>query len=119
MSTFPTAHAEDDYCYLLTTGRKTGMERETEIWFALHDGSLYVLAGSGEAAGWVRNLRAEPRLRIRLAGATFECRARDAASPEEDTLARRLLYEKYQPRQSGDLQDWSKRALPLAFEVVA
>ncbi len=116
-ATFPVEPAGDDYCYLVTTGRKTGQPRTTEMWFALHEGTLYVLAGSGERAYWVRNLRADPALAIQLGGETFQCHARDPQSEEEDALARRLLVRKYQPRSSRDLSGWGRTALPLAFEV--
>ena len=116
-SRFPNDHANDDYCYLLTTGRKSGLERETEIWFAIQNGVLFVMAGSGERAYWVRNLRANPELDIRLGGERFPARVRDLAGAEEDALARRLLVEKYQPRYASDLSAWGRTALPLAFDA--
>ena len=39
--------------------------------------------------------------------------------PEEDAMARRLLPEKYAPRYSGDLEDWRRRALPIAVDLQA
>lgn len=114
---FPPDFATDSYCYLLTTGRRTGLERTTEIWFAIAGGILYVLAGSGERASWVRNLRAHPALNIRIRDSIFRCNVRDVRDPAEDALARRLLVEKYQPGYSGSLDEWRRTALPLAFEV--
>ena len=36
----------------------------------------------------------------------------------EDSLARRLLLEKYAPpRYDGDLEDWGRDALPVAFDL--
>ena len=32
---FDPAKADEDYCYLTTTGRISGRPREIEIWFAL------------------------------------------------------------------------------------
>jgi hypothetical protein len=32
-------------------------------------------------------------------------------------LARRLLFEKYTPRYSGDLTSWAKTALPVAIDL--
>jgi deazaflavin-dependent oxidoreductase (nitroreductase family) len=114
---FPAASAEDDYCYLITAGRKTGLPRTTEIWFALDTDTLYVMAGSGERAYWVRNLRANPELSIRIGSETLPCMARDVRDGNEDALARKLLVDKYQPRYSGDLSGWGATSLPLAFEV--
>ena len=35
----------EDFCYLTTTGRTSGKPHEIEIWFALRDGTLYLLSG--------------------------------------------------------------------------
>ena len=32
-------HAADDFCYLTTTGRRTGNPHEIEIWFAVDPGT--------------------------------------------------------------------------------
>jgi deazaflavin-dependent oxidoreductase (nitroreductase family) len=118
---FPAEFASDDYCYLLTTGRKTGQRRETEIWFAMGPGErsnrLYVLAGSGENAYWVKNLRANPLLNIRMRELEIPAQIFDIGTEEEEALARDLLVEKYQPGYSKDLSEWKRTALPLAFEV--
>jgi len=53
---FDPALAGEDYCYLTTTGRLSGEPREIEIWFSLDDGVLYMLAGGGRRANWVRNI---------------------------------------------------------------
>lgn len=107
--------ADQPFCYLITTGHKTGLERTTEIWFAVESALVFVLAGSGERAYWVRNLRANPTLDIRFGDHTLPFRARDV-TPAEDALARQLLVAKYQPQHGSDLTEWGKTALPLAFE---
>lgn len=107
-----------DYCYLTTTGRKSGQPREIEIWFGTAGGRLYLLAGGGERAHWVRNLRAEPRVSVRVGERTYGARARVVeAGTGEDAEARRLLLEKYGPRYSGDLTNWGRTALPVALEL--
>jgi deazaflavin-dependent oxidoreductase (nitroreductase family) len=75
----------DAYLYLTTTGRRTGRPREIEIWFTERDGRFYLIAEHGEAAGWIRNLRAKPEVSVRVAGRTFAARARvvDAAAEPE------------------------------------
>ena len=40
--------AAAEYCYLTTSGRITGGSHRIEIWFALHDGVVYLLASDGE-----------------------------------------------------------------------
>ncbi len=108
---------ELDYCYLTTTGRNSGNPHTIEIWFALHDGRVYVLAGGGEQSDWVRNIRHEPRVGLRLGGDDMICRARVVDDPEEDALARRLLLEKYGARSSDDLKDWSRVSLPVVVDL--
>jgi len=112
---FDPALAGEDYCYLTTTGRVTGRPRESEIWFGLH-GSLYMLAGGRERADWVKNLRADPAVTVRIADQQLPGEARIVDDPEEDALARRLLFEKYSPRYGGSLDDWRANALPVAVD---
>ena len=108
--------AGEDFCYLTTTGRVSGRPHEIEILFALQDGVLYMLAGGGERADWVRNLRREPRVTLRLGSVTHPATARVVDDPAEDALARRLLVEKYTPRHNGDLSDWGREGLPVAVD---
>jgi deazaflavin-dependent oxidoreductase (nitroreductase family) len=103
-----------DYCYLTTVGRVSGDPHEIEIWFALHDGIVYMLSGGADRSDWVKNLRASPDVRIRLGSETRAAVARAVTEPDEDALARRLLVEKYRPRYSGELDDWERTSLPFA-----
>lgn len=114
----PADDADDlDYCYVTTTGRSSGNPHTIEIWFAEHEGRVYLLAGGGDQSDWVRNVRREPRVGLRLGGADMICRARVVEDPEEDGLARRLLLEKYAPRTTDDLREWSETALPVVIEL--
>lgn len=109
--------ASEQFCYLTTTGRVSGEPREIEIWFALHDSTAYLMAGGGEKAHWVRNLRKNRSVSVRISGTTFTATGRVVADPIEDGLARRLLLEKYQPGYSGDLSNWGRTALPVALDL--
>lgn len=109
---------DEDYCYLTTMGRVTGQPHEIEIWFALHDDTLYILAGGREKSDWVKNAKKTPAVRVRIADQRLEGTARLVPGADEDALARRLLLEKYAPpRYSGDLSDWGRTALPVAIDV--
>jgi deazaflavin-dependent oxidoreductase (nitroreductase family) len=110
--------ADLDYCYLTTTGRRTGLLRTIEIWFAVNDQTLYLLAGSGETAGWVKNLKRVPEVDVRLKRTHFTGRARIVKEAKEDALARQLVFAKYQPRYSGDLSSWRDTALPVAVTIL-
>jgi deazaflavin-dependent oxidoreductase (nitroreductase family) len=108
--------ADRDYCYLTTTGRVSGEPREIEIWFGLDADTLYMVSGGGERSNWVRNLRLEGRVQVRIGDATRPGRARIVNDEAEQERARRLLYEKYAPRYSGDLENWRQTALPVAVD---
>ena len=47
----------------------------------------------------------------------FAGRARAVRPPDEESLARRLLFEKYEPGYDRDLTGWSRSALPIAVDL--
>ena len=109
------------FCYLTTTGRRSGRAHTIEIWFARSGDTLYLLSGGGDRSDWVRNLRRDPAVTVRLGrrdAAALAGRARvvEAAS-DEDELARRLVAGKYQPTYGGDLSGWRRSALPVAVDL--
>ncbi len=108
--------ADEDFCYLTTVGRVSGRPHEIEIWFATENQTLYMLSGGRDRSDWVKNLRRNPEVTVRLAGEHFEGRARLVESEEEDELARRLLIEKYE-RTPGSLANWQRTALPVAVDL--
>jgi deazaflavin-dependent oxidoreductase (nitroreductase family) len=108
--------ADDDFCYLTTTGRVTGQPHTIEIWFALDRRTLYILSGS-HTSDWVKNLLRTPDVAVRLGATTFVGGARVVEQANEDALARRLVVEKYQPRSSDDLSVWGRTALPVAVDL--
>jgi deazaflavin-dependent oxidoreductase (nitroreductase family) len=115
---FLARHAGAPVCYLETIGRVTRARRTIEIWFASDGRLIYMLAGGRERAHWVRNLRRQPRVRVRLAGRTFTGTARVVEGEPEEATARRMLAAKYQGWQEGrPLSGWARGALPVAIEV--
>jgi deazaflavin-dependent oxidoreductase (nitroreductase family) len=110
--------AEESFCYLTTTGRVTGRPHEIEIWFALvpETHTLYMLSGGGDRSDWVKNLRRNPEVTVRIAEGRFAGVAREAIDAEEDELARRLLVEKYES-SPGRLENWRRRALPVVVDL--
>jgi deazaflavin-dependent oxidoreductase (nitroreductase family) len=111
---------DKDFCYITTTGRRTGNPHRIEIWFAGEPGSgtIYVLAGGRERADFVRNAMVNPMVTVRIGDTEGEATARvvDAAT-DEDALARRLLLAKYQQPGQTDLESWGRSALPVAFDL--
>jgi deazaflavin-dependent oxidoreductase (nitroreductase family) len=112
----PRSLADEDFCYLTTVGRVSGRPHEIEIWFAIENNSLYMLSGDRDRSDWVKNLRRNPEVTVRLAGEYFEGHARLVESEEEDELARRLLVEKYE-HNPGNLANWRRTALPIAVDL--
>jgi deazaflavin-dependent oxidoreductase (nitroreductase family) len=109
---------EESFCYLTTTGRVTGRPHEIEIWYALapETRTLYMLSGGGDRSDWVKNLRRNPEVEIRIAGEHLAGKARETRDVEEDELARRLLVEKYES-SPGSLENWRRRALPVVVDL--
>jgi deazaflavin-dependent oxidoreductase (nitroreductase family) len=107
-----------DFCYLTTTGRRSGLPRTIEIWFALEGDVLYMLSGGGDRSDWVKNVLADPKVRVRLGSRTRSGRARIVRDADEDGRARRLLAGKYQGWSEGKrLSGWARTALPVAVEL--
>lgn len=42
------------------------MPREIEIWFVVCHERFYLFAEPGEAAGWVKNIRPNPKVTVRI-----------------------------------------------------
>jgi len=74
--------AEEAFVYVTTTGRKSGLPREIEIWFVVRGGAIYILAEHGCGAQWVMNVLEQPRVKVKLGSVSFEATARvlDAAT---------------------------------------
>jgi deazaflavin-dependent oxidoreductase (nitroreductase family) len=79
---------------------------------------IYLLAGGRERAGWVRNLRAAPRVEVEIGNRRFAGVARVLEGGAEDAMARRLVYEKYRPHED-DLEEWRDTALPVAIALTS
>jgi len=107
----------EEYCYLTTKGRVTGRPHEIEIWFGLHNSTLYLLSGS-HRSDWVRNLLKDPSVTVQISEHTFTGTARLVTDKEEEHRARYLLAEKYQEWEEGQtLSQWAQTALPIAIDL--
>jgi deazaflavin-dependent oxidoreductase (nitroreductase family) len=110
--------AADDYCYLTTTGCRSGRPHRIEIWYVAEGDTLYLLAGAGRGSDWVRNLEADPAVSVELGAETQAGRARILeGGDEEERRARTLVFDKYAPRNAGDLNGWREAALPVAIDL--
>ena len=96
----------------------TGRPHEIEIWFAREADArtIYVLSGGRDGSDWVRNIRADGALRVRIGEETFEAGGRILEpDSDEDALARRLLEERY--GHTMDLTRWLRESLPVAIDL--
>lgn len=111
--------AEEDVYYLTTTGRKSGRQHEIQIWFGLRDGTLYFLSGGDDGADWVKNIKHDPRVRVRINSRTAPLKARLLRpNSKEDLAARKLLDQKYMGwREGKKLSRWARGALPVAIDL--
>ena len=93
-----STQSSEQFIYITTTGRKTGLPREIEIWFVEHEGCVFILAEHGTRAQWVKNILINPNVRVRLGDHVWSAIAR-VLDPEQDAerylKVRSLAGEKY------------------------
>lgn len=109
--------ADDDYCYLTTTGRRSGQPHRIEIWYASDGNTLYLLSGGGRSSDWVQNLEANPNVVIEVDRDVRGGRARILDEGDEEKRARSLVFDKYSARTADNLVSWRASALPVAVEL--
>jgi deazaflavin-dependent oxidoreductase (nitroreductase family) len=109
--------AREQYCYLTTRGRVSGRPHRIEIWFAIDQGTLYLLSGGGRSSDWVKNLLHSSAVVVEIGGARFHGRARVVLDPAEEERARALVHDKYAGSYGGDLTRWRRSALPIAVDL--
>jgi deazaflavin-dependent oxidoreductase (nitroreductase family) len=74
---------------LETTGRNSGLPRRTPVGNGLVDGTFWIVAEHGRKAGYVRNIEADPRVRVLVGG---EWRSGTAAIlPHDDPRERQRI----------------------------
>ncbi len=67
---------------LTTTGRKSGLPRQTRLQYEKQDGTLYVASARGQQADWFRNILANPHVEVQLEGQAW----RGLAEPITDSV---------------------------------
>lgn len=108
--------AGERFAYLTTFGRRTGNPHRIEIWFAVHDGRIYLMSGGRDASDWVKNLQANPRVQLEIADEVFQGIATILPEPsEQDQLARTLLVQKYQ--KTDELKAWGENSLAIVIDL--
>ncbi len=114
----PRRWTSDDFCYLTTAGRRTGIPHTIEIWFALDPDDathLAMMAGGGERSDWVRNLRQTADVTIKLGPFVYPATAETVAPDDpDDPRIRAWLVGKYRS-SNQPLTEWGRTALPVRF----
>ena len=90
--------SEAPYLYLTTIGRRSGQQREIEIWFTERADGYYIIAEHGTRAQWVLNILANPKVRFRAGERAFAGTARvlsPAQEPELIEAVQQLSRDKY------------------------
>lgn len=110
------------YGYLETVGRKTGLLRETEIWFTGEPGHIYLRSGGGVAKDWIRNAQRHPRVRFRIGDDWLAGTLRLVTDePELDDHIRQLFAAKYQVGDFGNnpaaRNAWLETSAPVAIDL--
>ena len=112
------AHASDDFCYLTTSGRRTGKPHTIEIWFVVEGAAVYMLAEGGERADWVRNIRQNSAVLLRLGEQTRPAIGRIVDDRVEADPIRQLLVAKYQEwRPDQPVPEWAVQAVVVAVAL--
>ena len=85
------------YALLETTGRRSGKKRVTPVGNGLEGDIFWIVAEHGRHAGYVRNIEAHPRVRVKVPEGFLRSRWRVGTAqllPDDDPLERqRLLIE--------------------------
>lgn len=78
--------APSTFALLETTGRKSGRPRFTPVGNGLIDGTFWLVAAHGHQADYVRNIQADPRVRVKIGKQWYAGTA--ALLPDDDAEAR-------------------------------
>ena len=80
------------FALLETTGRKTGRRRWTPVGNGLDGRVFWLVSEKGEGAGYVRNLLADPTVRVKVGRRWRTGRA--TPLPDDDGMARRHVIDR-------------------------
>lgn len=73
---------------LTTTGRRTGLPRSVELRMVYLDGRFYASTSNVQSKHWCRNLVKNPTVKVKAAGESFACAAKEV---KDEKLKARVL----------------------------
>jgi deazaflavin-dependent oxidoreductase (nitroreductase family) len=133
---FFTLRPPSGFAVLTTTGRKTGKTRRKCVRAIRRGNKAYLVSIGGARSAWLKNLQANPTVRLRIPGGTFSGVARELHEPAEVREAMEAYCEtvnrfdylecanwrRGRPSRSKvkDLhRQWFERGTPLVVELEA
>src|SRR5512135_275514 len=66
---------------MTTTGRKSGLPRQTRLQYEKEGGVVYVAAARGQQADWFRNIVANPHVEVQIEGQSLPGLAEPITDP--------------------------------------
>ncbi|WKZ35126.1 MAG: nitroreductase family deazaflavin-dependent oxidoreductase [Anaerolineales bacterium] len=66
---------------LTTIGRKSGLPRVTPLQYEEVDGIYYIASARGSDADWIKNIRANPKVRVQIRDREFDAAAEPVTDP--------------------------------------
>jgi len=100
------------YGVLTTTGRKTGKTRRRCVRAVRRDHKVYIVAIKGARTGWLKNVLANPEVRLRIGGGAFAGIAREVRATERPE-AMDAYCERKSPFEYMEYSMWRRgRATP-------
>jgi deazaflavin-dependent oxidoreductase (nitroreductase family) len=99
------AAAREKEVELTTYGRKTGKPSRRIIWITALDGKLYVRSGLGLTRDWPKNLLANGRAVLHMAGQDIPVRARHVSDPAEARAMHAPVKVKYDAARPASTAD--------------
>lgn len=103
--------------HLTTKGRKTRKPHMVELWFAVHDGKVY-LSHEGEETDWMKNIRKNSQVSFEIGGMNFTGKACFLEDWTDETeIGKVALYEKYYGKATREvIEDWFSLSRLLVIE---
>jgi deazaflavin-dependent oxidoreductase (nitroreductase family) len=90
------------FALLTVTGRRSGRRRQRPVRAVRQNDTLYAVAMMGERSDWLRNVRKEPRIGIRVGRQRFEGAAHEITDPAEREAALGLYVRSVFPADYSD-----------------
>lgn len=85
------------YGVITTTGRRTGKARRRVVRAIQRGDRAYLVSIPGAQGRWLKNVRANPEVRLRIRGGTFSGRAREPRDAMEQQKAKTVFCETIVP----------------------